>query len=508
MVRAKRVRRANEQELYSSCQRGGYCPDDIKNKVENNTLADKLLRAFSSILFLGGLGIGTGRGTGGASGYRPLQPSGAGSRIPDPVTIRPNIPVEGGIPVEAVPGLVEPGSSAIVPMLEAVPDTAVVIDSSAVAPTDSITVVHEVDNPAFDPSLTRGHPSVSTSEGEVAILDVTPLMPSSTRVALRVTPPEAPQVHVVEAMVHAEPTNVFVDPSSSGDTVGLFEDIELHPLNSSTFEIEDIPRSSTPTGPIRRTAQNIRRLYNRLVSQVPTRNVDFLRDPSRAVQFQFENEAFDPDITLQFEQDVAAVAAAPDPDFRDVRVLRRPMYSETPEGTIRVSRFGQRGHMHTRSGTLVGENVHFYYDLSPIQPADYADAIDLAVLGEISGDSVHVNSFADSSFIENNHIIEIPISDNDLLDTMDEDFSSSQLILVNDRNRFIEVPDFAISGPRFFVDDYGRNVLISNPVPTNIVIDSSPSPTYPALSINVFSDDYYLPIALLRRRRKRKRLVF
>lgn len=507
MVRAKRVRRANEQELYSSCQRGGYCPDDIKNKVENNTLADKLLKAFSSILFLGGLGIGTGRGTGGASGYRPLQPSGSGPRVPDPVTVRPTIPVEGGIPLEAIPGIVDPGASAVVPMVEAVPDSAVVIDSGTINPTDNITVIHEIDNPAFDPSLTRGHPSVSTSEGEVAILDVTPILPSSTRIAIRVTPPEAPQVHVVEAMVHAEPSNVFVDPSSTGDTVGLLEEIELSPLNSSEFTIEEGPRSSTPTGPLRRTAQNIRRLYNRLVSQVPTRNVDFLRDPTRVVQFQVDNVLYDPDITLEFEQDVAAVSAAPDPDFRDVRVLRRPIYSETPEGTVRVSRFGQRGHMHTRSGTLVGENVHFYYDLSPIQPAELADAIDLHILGDVSGDSVHVNSFADSSFIEENHIIEIPLGENELLDTMEEDFSSSQLLLINDRDTIIEVPDFAVSAPRFFVDDYGRNVLVRNPVPEAFVIESSPNKGFPALAINVFSNDYYLPIALLRRRRKRKRLV-
>lgn len=506
MVRAKRVRRANEQELYSSCQRGGYCPDDIKNKVEQNTLADKLLKAFSSILFLGGLGIGTGRGTGGASGYRPLQPS-TTPRVPE--TIRPTIPVEGGIPLEAVPGLVEPGSSAVVPMVEAVPDGAVVIDAGEAGPIDNVTVVHTIDNPAYDPNIIRGHPSISTSEGEVAILDVTPLLPAPTRVAVNVSSPDLPQVHVVEAMVHAEPTNVFVDPSAMGDTVGLFEEIELNPIGQSEFALDEGPRTSTPTGPIRRTAQNIRRLYNRLVSQVPTRNVQFLSNPARAVQFQFDNELYDPDITLEFEQDVANVTAAPDTDFRDVRVLRRPLYSETPEGTVRVSRFGQRGHMHTRSGTLVGENVHFYYDLSPIQPADVADAIDLDLLGAISGDSVHVNSYAESSFVQDNHIVEIPISEDQLLDTMEEDFSSSRLLLLNDKGYTIEIPDFSVPTPKVFIDDYGRNVLVSTPVTNNTIVWSSvlQRPLQPALSVNLFSSDYYLPVALLRRRRKRKRLV-
>lgn len=506
MVRARRMRRADERELYSSCQRGGYCPPDVKNKVESNTLADKLLRVFSSILFLGGLGIGTGRGTGGASGYRPLQPSTGGTRLPDPVTVRPNIPVEGGIPLDTIPGLVDPGAPAIVPMLEAVPDTAVVVDSTVINPSDTITVVEEVDNPVFDPVLPTGHPTISTSEGEVAVLDVTPIRPAPTRIALNVSSPTYPNIHVVEAMVHAEPSNVFVDPLSSADTVGLYEEIELGQIGREEFEIDEGPRTSTP-GPFRRTAQSVRRLYNRLVSQVPTRNPAFLSNPAQAVQFQFDNEAFDPDITLEFEQDVAAVAAAPDTDFRDVRVLRRPVYSETPEGTVRVSRFGQRGHMHTRSGTLVGENVHFYYDLSPIQPADLTDAIDMNVLGNISGDAILVHSEAESSFIENNHIVELPV-ENDLLDTLDEDFSNSQLVLVSDRNNIIEVPHFTISFPKVFVDDYAKDIYVSSPIDVSPSADIlAPTVLSPSLAVDVFSNDYYLPIALLRRRRKRKRLI-
>lgn len=508
MVRAKRTRRADERELYSSCQRGGYCPSDIKNKVENNTLADKLLKAFSSILFLGGLGIGTGRGSGGSTGYRPLQPPSGGGRLPDPVTVRPNIPVESGIPLDTIPGVIEPGAPAIVPMLEAIPDTSVVVDSTITTPLDTVTVVEEVDNPIFDPVLPTGHPTVSTSEGEVAILDVTPIRPAPTRIAVNTSSLANPHIHVVEAMVHAEPSNVFVDPLSSADTVGLFEDIELNEFGRNEFDIEEGgPRASTP-GPVQRTAQSVRRLYNRLVSQVRTRNVQFLADPRRVVEFQVENELYDPDITLEFEQDIAAVAAAPDTDFRDVRVLRRPLYSETPEGTVRVSRFGQRGHMHTRSGTLVGENVHFYYDLSPIQPADVPDSIDLRALGDISGDAILVDSEAESSFIDNNHIIDLPVADHDLLDVMEEDFSSSQLLLISDRNEIVEVPHFTVSLPKFFVDDYANNITVSVPISSSSIIDIVDSKgLYPIYSTNIFDNDFYLPIALLRRRRKRKRLV-
>ena len=63
------------QDIYRSCVQGGDCPEDVRNKVEGKTWADTLLKIFSSIIYLGNLGIGTGRGGGGSMGYRPIAVS-------------------------------------------------------------------------------------------------------------------------------------------------------------------------------------------------------------------------------------------------------------------------------------------------------------------------------------------------------------------------------------------------------------------------------------------------
>lgn len=121
----KRTKRDSATNLYNQCQLSGNCPDDVKNKIEGTTLADKLLKIFSSIVYFGGLGIGTGKGTGGATGYRPLGTGGGGGgRVTtDGTVIRPNIVVEPVGPPEIVPiDALSPGTSSIVPMVEAGPE--------------------------------------------------------------------------------------------------------------------------------------------------------------------------------------------------------------------------------------------------------------------------------------------------------------------------------------------------------------------------------------------------
>ena len=72
MVRAQRTKRASVTDIYKGCKASGTCPPDVLNKVEQTTIADKILKYGSSGVFFGGLGISTGRGTGGATGYFPL----------------------------------------------------------------------------------------------------------------------------------------------------------------------------------------------------------------------------------------------------------------------------------------------------------------------------------------------------------------------------------------------------------------------------------------------------
>ena len=70
--RARRRKRASATQLYQTCKASGTCPPDVIPKVEQNTLADKILKWGSLGVFFGGLGIGTDSGTGGRTGYVPV----------------------------------------------------------------------------------------------------------------------------------------------------------------------------------------------------------------------------------------------------------------------------------------------------------------------------------------------------------------------------------------------------------------------------------------------------
>ena len=49
--RARRTKRDSVKHLYDQCRISGNCPDDVKNKIEGTTLADKLLKILSSIVY-------------------------------------------------------------------------------------------------------------------------------------------------------------------------------------------------------------------------------------------------------------------------------------------------------------------------------------------------------------------------------------------------------------------------------------------------------------------------
>ena len=135
MYRASRNKRDSATNLYRNCQISGDCPPDVKNKIEGETLADRLLKWFGSFIYLGNLGIGTGRGTGGTFGYKPITPA-APKSIPTAPSLRPNVLIDPLGPVEAIPvdvSVVDPSGPAIVPLAEGtIPDVSVVdiVDSS------------------------------------------------------------------------------------------------------------------------------------------------------------------------------------------------------------------------------------------------------------------------------------------------------------------------------------------------------------------------------------------
>lgn len=478
-----RRKRASPDDLYKACKAGGDCIPDVKNKIEGDTWADRLLRWFGSLIYLGNLGIGTGRGSGGSFGYRPIEPGVAG-RTPN-IPVRPAVPTD--IIPETIPGLVLPEGPSIVPLTDLVVDTGVIIDTSAVGtdiPTD-INILFESTNPTFDITSVAGHPTVISSANDTAaVLDVGTVNTQITRITLDITP------RSVDAVDPTEIYNVFVDPQSSGTAVGGYDEIELLPLHREEFEIQE-PRSSTPSSLLNRALNNFRRFYGRSVQQVPTRNPAFLYQPSSLVQFEYENPAFTPeDLTLRFQQDVADIATAPEPDFSDVHVLHRQILSETPGGTVRASRLGTKGYMRTRVGTLLGQDAHFYYDISAIENAD---STELATFVDFSRTQVLAET--ESTFV---------YPDNELLDEIVDSFNDSQLVLQaeDDNGEPITIPSFARGSAKVFISDIPFKGRVGSPTYIISIGTDIARPIIPTVS-NIFSADYDLHPSLFRKRKRR-----
>ncbi|CAF05707.1 L2 protein [Human papillomavirus 95] len=523
MNSARRVKRDSVPNLYAKCQLSGDCLPDVKNKVEANTIADRLLRWLGSIIYLGGLGIGTGRGSGGSSGYNPLATP---SRVtPSGTLVRPTVPVEGLGPVEIVPvDAVDPAGSSIVPLTDvSVPEVVVDGEGGAIdlGPPEDTGVTSRppeiltTPDPVSDVSGTNSHPTIISGEDNtIAVLDISPIEPPTKRIALGTRGQSStPHISVISGSTdigQSSDINVFVDAQFSGDSIGYTEEIPLQDLNTiQEFEIETPPKTSTPRDTIARAIGRARELYNRRVQQIQTRNPALLAQPSRAIVFGFENPAFDADITQVFQQDLAQVAAAPDPDFADIVTIGRPQFSETESGQIRVSRLGRRGTIQTRSGIQIGQAVHFYYDLSTI---DTADAIELSTLGQHSGDQSIVDAMAESSLIDPFATPDTTVAEEQqLLDPQTEDFSNSHLVLTtSNRGSTLTIPTIPPGiGLRIYVDDIGSDLFVSYPESSLIPPGGLPTepffPLKPALLTDFYSDFTYYP-SLYRKKRKRSDL--
>lgn len=152
-----RRRRAAPDQLWETC-RYGDCPDDIKDRYTQNTIADKILKYGSGGVFLGGLGIGTGAGAAaGEAGAAAAADVGRGTLlegggVPWP---RPAVPEQGTSFIPGERPFKLPGS-----------EIPVRVDNSSrlpVQPTPKVTEDNVFVNPAFDGSLV----SVSSSDGVV-----------------------------------------------------------------------------------------------------------------------------------------------------------------------------------------------------------------------------------------------------------------------------------------------------------------------------------------------------
>ena len=192
--------------------------------------------------------------------------------------------------------------------------------------------------------------------------------------------------------------------------------------------------------------------------------------------------------------------------LQDVTRLGDTRFSESPGGTIRVSRLGQRAGMITRSGLQVGRRVHFYYDISPIP-----ESIEMRTFGEFSHEASIVDELTNSSFI---NPFEQPIegslefSEDALLDTIDENFSGTHVVLTTTdyEGDTFDIPTFPPGiSVKVFVDDYARSFNVFNPVSQDSIVypDQPYVPLQPASGVDVYYDDYDLHPSLKKRKRKR-----
>lgn len=504
MERAKRRKRASVTDLYKSCALGGDCIPDVQNKVEGKTLADILLKVFGSVLYLGGLGIGTGRGTGGQFGYRPF---GGAARQPVSATpARPAIPLDGIGPVDVLP--VDPTAPAIVPLSEGLPDPAVIDipGASPGLPSDTLDVTTVLD----DISEVTGvgeHPNIVQNTYDVAQIDIQVQPPPPTRVTLDSSVRNT-DINIVTHASHVDSDyNVFVDAQMHAINIGTtdpatIEEIELEEISlRDEFQIEEPPYESTPLS--ERLITRAKDLYSRYTVQLPTEQVLNVTTPR--VTFEFENPAFEAEVTNVFQKEVQALATPR--DLEDIVTLSDIRLSQLPERTIRVSRLGHRLGMTTRSGLQIGQQVHLYYDLSPLP----TDNIELQTIAEFSNQSSIIDELTTSSFI---NIFEQPIgasefSEDTLIDTLEESFTGHIIITTTDTAG--ESSDIPLLPPNFsvkvFIPDYGTDILVFHPVSnsSDLEIPTTPyTPLEPSYSINVDGSDYDLHPSFLPKKRKRK----
>ncbi|AHJ81394.1 putative late L2 protein [Eptesicus serotinus papillomavirus 2] len=510
----KRRKRATVEDLYRSCKQGGYCPPDVVPKVEGTTVADRILQIGGSAVYFGGLGIGTGKGTGGGGGYVPLG-EGGGVRVGGP-GIRPSIPVDPVVPLprDLIPiETVRPEDPSVITLSEGTP-------GGDISNVDVIAEVHP-----FQPDTATLPPTVTDGDS-TAILEVFPDPVPPMRGGSRITrthyhnPTFQVSVHSTATSGETSAADEILVTLGSSDTVigsSTGEDIPLRlfpgssrsTLESEFLETDFGGRTSTPVPTPERPVVRPRRpgLLSRFFQQARVYEPVFSTRPQELVTF--DNPAFEPDVTMTFQQDVDEIArAAPRVEFQDIVELGRPIFSETAEGHVRVSRLGRRGTIRTRAGTVIGGRVHFYQDLSSIE----TDDIPLLTYAEQTGGGVVVGGSAETGIDAELGGVEEVYPEDALLDEYEPVGEHTQLVIGERRStRVLTIPNADIFSPETLHKTPAGVVVDWDKGGSRAVVPAegvTPAPPFPDIIIHDVgsSVDYILHPGLLpRRRRKRKR---
>lgn len=531
MLRRSRRKRAAVGDIYRTCIRFGNCPPDVKNKVENNTIADKILKWASGAIYLGSLGIGT-------------SSSGSGIRIgaPSAGTLRPTLPVDaiGPREVPIQPGLVRPEDPSVFNPFDVTTDDIPVTTNEIPVPPPEIEllplpkpdpneILPKIPVPRFPVAVDDPiGPEVTISEGgeyEGTVPSIVPQPPRGPLDPLVVSRSQYSNP-AFEISVHTETTaGEFSTPDSVviyggggeiiGEEIPLVEFMRPEPTSRVLEEETEFATTSTPEGrppAARRPALTNVRHYQ----QVRVDDPAFLSSPARLVTF--DNPVFEEDVTMEFLQDVDEVLQAPDPDFRDIIRLGRAEATRLPGGRVRVSRVGQRATMKTRSGAVIGPKTHFYKDLSSIANEE---SIPLTVFGEVSGESSIAQPLAETGLTTGSRpiladpdldVVFLQSTDPDetLLDEYEDVGSNAQLIVTMEDNvqpRTSILPEM-LRPPFIFPEPGSDGVHVHYPESDHGHPAVNPD-VVPHILLDIWSDDYYLHPSLvgkLRRRRRRKQI--
>ncbi|AHL83547.1 L2 [Enhydra lutris papillomavirus 1] len=518
MLRSRK-RRAAPTDIYPACKISNTCPRDIVDKFEHNTLADKILKYGSAGVFFGSLGIGTGKGFGGSTGYVPLG-EGAGVRLGTQVTtVRPNLPISSVHPTDVIPvDAVDPLGPAIIPLREFPPFPTATEEPPNILPErfpiaveeSSAVVTSTTDTPFVSPKV--------TTDGGTAVLEVVP--ETKTPRLLSRTQYSNPtfEVSLTSSAGSGESSasdHIFIHGQSGGQRVG--QQIVMAQVHrpastpSTSFASTEVEETSFITSTPRADAPPARpaRLYNRRVQQVPIRDPAFITHPRTLVTF--ENPTFTPlDVDLLFAQDVADIAqAAPHDEFRDIVALSKVLFSKNPDGGVRVSRFGQKAIMKTRSGLKIGPQSHYYYDISDVQQENIELVpLNNSVVGEQSGETVLSSGPGDFEIVSLTDSATPLFTDEELLDHIESVGNDLQLIIgERTTQRPVSVSEVGFGKPpsKIFPGLDHVQVIHAGGDDSITLIPINPQ-DYPGILIEVLdsSGDFYLHPSLLKRKRRKR----
>lgn len=528
MARSRRVKRANVVDLYRTCKAAGTCPPDVIPKVEQNTIADQILKYGSMGVYFGGLGIGTGSSRPGLGTYTPVRPpGGGGTRVLS--GLRPSgggRPFPGGLPLDTIGAGVRGGGRVNVPT-DTVETVETVLESTIPRgdiPAEAPSVILPEEMPP-DPGLGGLDISVDTGEqiplivvgngestSDVAVIDVTPgEHPRRTRVS-RISYSTSThhnpsfQGHSTSGVGETSASeNIFIGGSNVGSSHS--EDIELQVFNE--------PRSSTPGPSLGRPLRGRNNWFSRMYyRQVGIDNAELLRAPERVFAAEFDNPVFDAsfDIGERLFPDIA-----PAPEFEDVTHIGAARVFRGPSGRVGLSRVGYRPSITTRSGVSIGEHIHYRASFSTIDNAE--ESFELSTFNT-SGQGGHPQHSSETILTDGHDAFEevdmqsvgSVYSDQYLLDDYSQDTPHGTLVLMDeDQTNVIPIQDISLFNRPVTSFPLDEPVQPITPVEGPVIIEDDIIPGLVIVAADIDGTYYIQTVldpSLLRKKRKRKSEVF